>query len=81
MPRLSPCRNVELDAERATVDLRRAQLDEFEQLLVDAGLGGRLRQRQHDLRGVGRQRAVVLLFAACMWHFFIRLCCQDTDLV
>ena len=39
-----------LHAEGAAVDLRGAQLDQLEQLLVDAGLGGDLAERQHEHR-------------------------------
>ena len=55
-----------LHAIGATVDLRGAQLDQFEQLLVDAGLGGDLAERLHGLEGIGRQRLEILIFAAGM---------------
>ena len=58
MPRLLALQDVILHAEGAAVDLRGAQLDQFEQLLVDAGLGRDLAERQHDFVGVGRQRTM-----------------------
>jgi hypothetical protein len=52
--------------KRAAIDLRGAQLDQFEQLLVDAGLGGGLAKRCDNIVGVGRQRLEVFRFAAGM---------------
>jgi len=46
--------------------LRGAQLDQFEQLLVDAGLAGRLAKRRNQIVGVGRQRLESIWFAAGM---------------
>jgi hypothetical protein len=37
---------VELHAESAAIDLRSAQLDQLEQLLVEAGLASRLARRR-----------------------------------
>ena len=51
-----------LHAEGTAVDLRRAQLDQFEQLLVDAGLCSGLAERGNDLEGIGRQLPVTVLY-------------------
>ena len=55
-----------LHAERAAVDLRGAQLDQFEQLLVDAGLGGHPAERGYDIESFGRQRLEFFIFASRM---------------
>jgi hypothetical protein len=57
--------DVILHAEGAAVDLRGAQLDQFEQLLVHAGLARHLAERQHGRVGVRCQRhEILLLFAS-----------------
>ena len=53
-----------LHAEGAAVDLRGAQLDQFEKLLVEAGLGRHLAERQHQLIRIGRDLLEILVFAA-----------------
>ncbi len=53
-----------LHAEGAAVDLRGAQLDQFKQLLVHAGLGRHLAERQHGLVGVRCQRHEIFVFTA-----------------
>ena len=53
-----------LHAKRAAVDLRGAQLDQFEQLLVHAGLGRDLAQRQHGAVDVRRLGLEILVLAA-----------------
>ena len=58
--------DVELHAESAAVDLRSAQLDQFEQLPVDAGLAGRLAKRRDNVIGIRRQRLEVIRFAVSM---------------
>jgi hypothetical protein len=45
---------VKLHAEGAAIDLRRAQLDQFEQLLVDSGPCGGLAKCCDNVAGVGR---------------------------
>ena len=55
-----------LHAERAPVDLRGAQLDQFQQLLVDAGLGGDLAKRQNGIISVRRQRLELFILTAGM---------------
>ena len=46
--------DVMLHAEGAAVDLRGAQLDQLEKLLVEAGLGRDLAQRKHQIIRIGR---------------------------
>ena len=53
-----------LHAERAAVDLRGAQLDQFEQLLVHAGLGRDLAQCLHGAVSLRRLRLEVAVLAA-----------------
>jgi hypothetical protein len=57
---------VKLHAEGAAVDLRGAQLDELKQLLVEAGLGGKLPERSHGIVGIRRHRLKLGIFAAGM---------------
>jgi hypothetical protein len=56
--------DVILHAECASVDLRGAQLDEFEQLLLDARLGSGVAERRDDLVNIGRQRLEIGVLAA-----------------
>ena len=53
-----------LHAEGAAIDLRGAQLDEFQELLVEAGLGRDLAQRKHQIIRVRRDLLEILVFAA-----------------
>ena len=53
-----------MHAEGAAVDLRGAQLDQFEQLLVHAGLARDLAERQHGRVGVRCQRHEILVLFA-----------------
>jgi hypothetical protein len=58
--------DVKLHAEGAAIDLRGAQLDELEHLLVEACLGGKLAECPHGITGIRRQRLNVGIFAAGM---------------
>ena len=51
-----------LHAEGAAVDLRRPQLDQLEQRLLDAGLGGKTAERENALIGVRCQRLKIAVF-------------------
>jgi hypothetical protein len=57
---------MKLHAEGAAVDLRRAQLDQLEQRLVEAGLCGRHAKGCDHIVGIGRQRFKIFRFAAGM---------------
>jgi hypothetical protein len=55
---------VKLHAESAAVDLRRAQLDQFKQLFIDAGLCRGMAQCEDNVADVGRQCLEIFLFAS-----------------
>jgi hypothetical protein len=57
---------MKLHTESATVDLRRAQLDQFEQWPFDAGLGRGLSEGSDDIVGIRRLRLEILQFTASM---------------
>jgi hypothetical protein len=55
---------VVLHTEGAAIDLRGAQLDQLQQLLVQTGLAGELAECEHHVIGVGRDSLEVFIFAA-----------------
>jgi hypothetical protein len=56
------------------------QLDQLEQLFVDAGLGGKLSECPHGIVGIRRQRLKIRYsFRAC--DIFLSLCYQYSDLL
>ncbi|MGY4624679.1 hypothetical protein ACVWY3_002435 [Bradyrhizobium sp. USDA 4486] len=56
--------DVMLYAKGTAIDLRGAQLDELEQLLVEAGLGRHLAQSEHQIIRIGRDPLEILVFTA-----------------
>ena len=57
-----------LQAKGAAIDLGSTQLDQFEQMLVEPGLLGHLRQRKHRIVNVGRGLLEVFILASGMGH-------------
>jgi hypothetical protein len=57
---------MKLHAESAAIDLGAAQLDQFEQLFVDAGFCGGLAKRRDNVVSIGRLRFKIFPFAASM---------------